>query len=281
MTVRKPAAPQFYAGDCSRMAAEFLRGFAPPAEPDPVVAAVVPHAGWQYSGAVAAKVYESIRQKQQVQTVVFLGAMHRWAGGTAVCTLGVWATPLGEIAIDEELAGRIVEESGGLATDNPQAHDGEHSIEVQLPFVKLLFPHARIVPISVSPDDSAVPFGKCVGEVLKTWPHPAVVVGSTDLTHYGDAYRFTPWGYGKAAYREMRANDSRLLRLAEEMDADAILTEARRSHSACGPGALAATVAAASVLGARRGRLIEYTTSFDVVPDAEFHMAVGYAGVLY
>ena len=281
MTVRAPAAPHFYAGDCTRMAAEFLRGFSAPPAPKQVVAAVVPHAGWQYSGAIAAKVFESIRQKQQPQTLIFFGAAHFWAGGTAVYAGGAWSTPLGEVAVDEPLARHILEGTGGLATDNPSAHEREHAIEVQLPFVKLLFPQAKIVPISVRPDDVAAEFGRRVGEILKAAREPAVIMGSTDLTHYGDAYHFSPWGYGQAAHRAMRENDAALLRLAEDMAADAVVPEARRSHSACGPGALAATVAAATILGAERGHLVEYTTSFDVVPDSEFRMAVGYAGILY
>src|SRR3972149_6706199 len=100
MTVRRPAAPHFYAGDCVRATERFLRGFTPPAQPERVVAGIVPHAGWQYSGAVAAKVFESIRQKTPPATFVFYGAVHQWAGGIAVYARGSWSTPLGDIAVD-------------------------------------------------------------------------------------------------------------------------------------------------------------------------------------
>ena len=284
MTARRPTAAHFYAGDCARATQRFLQGFSPVGQPESIVAGIVPHAGWEYSGAVAAQVFESIRRAAKPTTFVFFGATHRWSGGIAVYARGSWATPLGAIAIDEELAAGILEQSAGFAQDNPSAHDGEHAIEVELPFVKYLFPEAKVVPISVSPDQNAVPFGQLVGKLLSIWPRPVVVIGSTDLTHYGEIYRFTPAGYGSRAHEWMRENDGRILRLAEQMQAAAIVPEAMRHHNACGPGAMAATVAAASALGCERGQLLNYTTSFDVAPDgeeAEFRMAVGYAGILY
>jgi len=288
MTARRPAAPHFYAGDCARATERFLRGFSPLEQPARVVAGVVPHAGWDYSGAVAAKVFESIRRSDTPATFVFFGATHRWANGNAVYARGAWATPLGEVAIDEELSAALLEQTPGLLNENPLAHDGEHAIEVELPFVKYLFPDAKVVPISVSPSEDAVPLGQRVARLLKGWPRPAVIIGSTDLTHYGDVYHFTPAGYGRRARAWMQANDGRILRLAEQMHASEIVAEAQSHQNACGPGALAATVAAASVLGAGRGYLLEHTSSFEVAPhqnedgeDAEFRMAVGYAGILY
>lgn len=281
MTVRRPAAPHFCPGDCAGAIERFLRGFSPANWPERIIAAIVPHAGWDYSGAVAAKVFETIRRAASPATFVFFGAVHHWISGNAVYARGAWATPLGEIAVDEELASGILEQSEELASANPAAHDGEHAIEVELPFVKYLFPAAKVVPISVSPDQNAVSFGQKVGKLLRQWPHPAVIIGSTDLTHYGDIYQFTPAGYGSRAREWMRKNDARILRLAEQMQAAEILPEALGHHNACGPGAMAATVAAASVLGAERGTLLDYTTSFDVAPEPEFRMAVGYAGILY
>jgi AmmeMemoRadiSam system protein B len=236
---------------------------------------------------VAAKVFASIRasanaaKRSVPETFVIFGAVHQWPGESAVYARGAWATPLGNIAIDEELAARILGGSEGLATDNSAAHDGEHAIEVQLPFVKYLFPQAKIVPIAVRPDEKAVKLGERVGRIVKKDSRPVAIMGSTDLTHYGDVYRFAPQGYGGAARRWQKENDRRILDLAEHMKASEIVPEARRHQNACGPGAMAATVAAAVALGAERGYLLEYTTSFDVAPEPEFRMAVGYAGILY
>lgn len=282
MQVRRPAAPQFYSGDCVQSVEQFVAGFAPSAFPSRVSAAVVPHAGWRYSGAVAAKVFESIRRKNPPASFVILGAVHRPQDSKyAVYARGFWETPLGRIGVDEEIASAILAATREWTSDNPAAHEGEHAIEVQLPFIKHLFPEAKIVPISVNADSQAETFGRRVGEVLRNLPRPAVVIGSTDLTHYGDAYRFTPAGYGVRAYKWIQGNDARLLQLAQQMRAGSILPEVLQHHSACGPGTLAATVSAAKALGAGRGYLVDYKTSYDVVPEPEFRMAVGYAGILF
>jgi AmmeMemoRadiSam system protein B len=280
--VRQPAAPYFYSGDCVRSVRHFLTGFNPPALPEQVIAGVVPHAGWQYSGAVAAKVYESIRRKSIPLTFVIFGAVHRRMDPKhAVYATGAWETPLGDAVVDEELAAAILEQTPEWAAENSQAHEEEHAIEVQLPFIRHLFPSTKIVPISVNPTEQAVPFGRRVGELLREQRRDAVVIGSTDLTHYGEPYCFTPAGFGARAHEWLRANDARILRLAEQMQAEELVPEAARHQNACGPGALAATVAAARTLGAERGYLLDYTTSYDVAPEPVFRMAVGYAGLLF
>ena len=281
MEVRKPAAPHFYPRECGRAAKQFLENFTPPAQPPLVVAGVVPHAGWQYSGAVAAKVFASVQQKEKAVTFVFFGAVHRWAGINGIYARGAWATPLGPVEIDEVLATRILEETPEWTVEDPGAHNGEHSIEVQLPFLKYLFPEAKAVPIAVNPDSRAVPLGRRVGEILSGLDYPGVVIGSSDLTHYGDGYGFVPAGYGASAHRWMKENDGRMLRLAQEMRESEIPAEAGRHANACGAGAIAATVAAARAMGAGHGYLLEYKTSYDVVPEGEFRMAVGYAGLLF
>jgi len=281
MQVRAPCATPFYPSDCAQSAQRFLKGFSPPAEPGRVVAGIVPHAAWQYSGAVAAKVFASIREKQIPETFVIFGAVHRWVGINAVYGRGAWGTPLGNVEVDETLARRILEEASEWVCDQPRAHSGEHSIEVQLPFIKYLFPEARIVPIAVNPDSRAVPLGQRVGEILQDYGRKTVVIGSTDLTHYGDIYSFLPAGYGPKAYQWVRENDARILRLAQAMRASEITAEAASHHNACGGGAMAAAVMAAHTAGARSGLLIDYKTSYDVVREGEFRMAVGYAGLLF
>ncbi len=259
----------------------FLRGFFAPPEPQRPVAGIVPHAGWQYSGAVAAKVFEAIREKAKPATFVIFGAVHRWAGINGVDAHGAWATPLGDIEVDEPLADIILREAADWLLEDPRAHVEEHSIEVELPFVRYLFPQAKFVPIAVNPDDRAVPLGQTIGEILKSYPMPSVVIGSTDLTHYGDMYRFTPAGYGREAHRWMRQNDQRIVELAQQMRGSEVIPEAREHHNACGAGAMAATLEAAKVLGADRGYCLDYTTSYDVAPEGDFEMAVGYAGLVF
>ena len=279
--IRQPEAAEFYAGDCARMADGFLAAASTPQEPGHIVAGVVPHAGWRYSGAVAAQVFGAIQRKQQVDTFIIFGAIHRWAGRNAVYADGAWSTPLGTVKIDEPLAHDILAGCDGLLADDPQAHNGEHAIEVQLPFVKHLFPRAQVVPISVNPDSRAVDVGRCVAEVVKSSDGSIVIIGSTDLTHYGEPYRFMPAGVGEHARQWMSSNDRRMIELAQNMDSGGIVGEAVEHQNACGAGALAATVAAAEALGAARGRLLDYRTSFDAAPEPVFRFAVGYAGIVF
>lgn len=281
MPLREAFARQFYPYDCARAIERFLTGFDVPVEPARVVAGVVPHAGWIYSGAVAAKVFESIRRKANPATFVILGAVHRWATINGIYARGGWETPFGVIEVDEPLASQILEETPQWTVDEPKAHYQEHSIEVELPLVKYLFPDAKFVPIAVNPDSRAVALGARLGEIANQLDRSVVVIGSTDLTHYGDDYAFTPAGYGPVAHGFLKQNDARIVRQAEEMKSAEILDEARAYHNACGAGAFAATVEAARVMGARRGWLVDYTTSYDVMPEGQFRMAVGYAGLLF
>jgi len=141
--------------------------------------------------------------------------------------------------------------------------------------------HSPFVPIAILPDENAHTTGRMIGEAASGMGKKIVVVGTTDLTHYGDAYGFTPYGYGEEAKKLMKESDSRIIDLALKLKSVAIRKEAQKSHNACGSGAMAATIAAAKAMGAEKGYLLEYTTSHDVMPKGDFEMAVGYAGILF
>jgi MEMO1 family protein len=291
MMVREPAvAGQFYPADrtaCLRAMAAMRSPVAEADLPQRPVAGIVPHAGWMFSGATALAVFDAILARRTPQTFVLFGASHTaMAPQNAVFPSGTWQTPLGEIAIDEPLAAEILSAVATLARADPMAHEGEHSIEVQIPFIQHLFPAARIVPILVSRSNQAVSLGRAVGEVIRSMEADAVCIGSSDLTHYGPMYGFTPKGMGAAALAWVRdENDKRMLDLLAHMDAEGVAPEAKDHLNACGAGAIAATLAAARVLGAPRGHILHYTTSHDVMREemgrAEFEAAVGYAGVLF
>jgi len=251
--------------------------------PRPIVAGIVPHAGWVYSGPVAAKVFAAIQAQGSPETVVLVSADHRWGSPlAALYGSGAWLTPLGEILVDEELAEVVLREGKGLIEDAPEAHSGEHSAEVQVPFVQHLFPQARILPILVSPTERAVRVGETLAQAVREAGKPVVIVGTTDLTHYGAMfYGFAPAGTGERALAWARANDERILRLMLEMRAEEIVPEAETHHNACGGGAIAATVAAARALGARRGVLLEYTNSHFVMPRGPATDFVGYAAIVF
>lgn len=287
MRIRRPVvAGQFYPADragCVRMIQESLPKEVPLDLPRPIVAGIVPHAGWVYSGPIAAKVFAAIQAQGTPDTIVLVSADHRWGSPlAALYGSGAWLTPLGEVPVDEELAQMVLEEGKGLVEDAPQAHSGEHSAEVQVPFIQYLFPQARILPILVSPTERAVRVGEALAQAAKRAGKSVVIVGTTDLTHYGAMfYGFAPAGTGERALAWARANDERVIRLMLEMRAEEIVPETEAHHNACGGGAIAATVSAARALGAQKGVLLEYTNSHFILPRGPATDFVGYAAIVY
>lgn len=286
MPVRQPAvAGRFYPADRARCVREIERCLpeSPPSGlPERIVGGVVPHAGWAFSGPTAAKVFSSIASQFTPDTIVLLSAMHaRGASQPALYGSGAWRTPLGEVPVDEALA-RALLTNDETFIDRPAAHAGEHSAEVQVPFIQYLFPKARILPIMMSPDQEAVSAGKALGQTIASAEQHVVVVGTSDLTHYGPSfYGFAPAGTGQDALDWVRDNDRRVIDLMLELKARKIVPEATAHHNACGGGAIAATVAAARKLGAEQGVLLEYTTSYDVRPQGIPSDFVGYAAVVF
>lgn len=286
MVTRKAyRAGSFYPYDersCRQQIEECLGDYQPPAEPDHLVAGIVPHAGWVFSGPTAAKVFKSVREKAAPQTFLIFGAIHvRGVAHAAMFDEGEWETPCGTVAIDAELARSLVESIPEHITTDASAHTMEHSIEVQLPFLQYLFPDAQIVPILVPPDKQAAVLGQKIGHYIAGQDKQVCILGSTDLTHYGPSFWFTSYGTGEEALVRMKENDQRIIDMAVQMQAERVVAEAEEHRNACGAGAIAATVAAAKALGAERGYLLEHTTSQDVMPDRPATDFVGYAGIVF
>ena len=283
-------AGQFYPAQniaCIAEMDEYILGYGGEKEiAEEIVGGIVPHAGWLFSGAVAAATFSAIKEKhERVNTFVIFGAAHSYTQRMpAVFDKGLWRTPLGEIAIDEDLADAII--ATGAAVSSPQAHANEHSIEVQVPFIQHLFPGAKIVPIITPPCQESIEVGAEVGRIIKTLKDKKVVcIGSTDLTHYGPRYGFTLQGSGSEGIEWAKnVNDKRFIDLAVAMDAENLLRAAVSDGSACGPGAAAAVIAAAKELGRTKGVLLAYTTSYDVMIEkmaTESSESVGYASIVF
>ena len=170
MRIREPVfAGRFYPGgekSCRKELTEMLDG-AVEAGPEvgDALAGLVPHAGWVYSGQVAAAVFKTLAKRPPPQAVVLFGSVHRLRGReAAVFVSGRFETPLGPLPIDNRLADRMLGHTNLLTSDS-YAHESEHSIEVQLPFIKHLFPDTKIVPIMavtvVLPCVPASAIGRC------------------------------------------------------------------------------------------------------------------------
>jgi hypothetical protein len=281
----------------------------------PAIGGIAPHSGWAFGGRTAGMVFNALSQGPPVTTVVIFGAVHvPMADHAAICGAGIWLTPMGPIRLAELLAERVNRGHDRLVIDT-NAHHGEHSIEVLVPFAQRCWPEAMLLPIMVPARPWAAEVGIAVARACAaadnqtkpvitdasaianadpvanpgTGAHPSqpsprvVFIASTDLTHYGPAFSFTPQGVGEAGVRWARdVNDRRMIDLMLAMDAEAIVDESRLHHNACGAGAVAATLAACREWGASRADLLHHTTSAEIVM-AQYGEAsqdsVGYAGI--
>ena len=254
--------------------------------PERIVCGIVPHAGWLFSGKLAALVFAAIKQQQAVDTFVILGAVHAASRPHGMLyDSGSWGTPLGAVAVDEELAEAIAAEAGDLVCVDCDSHSREHSIEVQAPIIQYLFDEAKIVPLMVPPFNGAHDLGDAVAGAIAQSDKNIVCIASTDLTHYGPSYGFTPRGSSAEAIRWAKEeNDRFFINLALTMQADKLVDSALMYGSACGAGAVAATVAAAQKLGAEKGYLLAHTTSAEVFRE-DFGKgsddSVGYAAMVF
>jgi len=288
MTRSPIVAGSFYDASPSgcRQAVERLLAAAelPESTPERCTGGLVPHAGWICSGAVAAMTLKALARDWSGQPFVLFGAVHAPTGPEAMLyDRGGWQTPLGEVAVDAELAATICADCDGVVADC-HAHGREHSLEVQLPLLQVLFPQAAIVPILVPASSAAADVGSQVGKVLAGVDPQPLIVGSTDLTHYGPRYGITPAGVGAQGIAWSVENDKRLLALIEQMAADRIVAHTTQTHSACGGGAIAATIAACRELGADRGVVLRHTNSFETLKafsPNDTSTAVGYTSVVF
>jgi AmmeMemoRadiSam system protein B len=310
MRTRKPiVAGQFYPGLHSSCVAEINECLEAPAPvfrqedaggkslPETIVAGIVPHAGWTFSGSLAAMVFSTIKKRHEkahpirekisngVNTFVIFGTAHSYFGSVpALDDNDSWETPLGNVAVDTDLAERLINEK--LAIGSSSAHRGEHSIEVQIPFIQQLFPESDILPVIAPPSEKSILLGEGLGDIIKSRADKKIVcIGSTDLTHYGPRYGFTPMGTGPEALRwASEVNDRKFIDLALKMEPQALLASAAENSNACGPGAAAAAVAAAKKLGKTTGLLLAQTSSNEVMLSkmgTTSTDSVGYAAIVF
>jgi AmmeMemoRadiSam system protein B len=229
-----------------------------------LVALISPHAGLMYSGPIAAAGYRLL-ERQAFESVVLLGPSHRVAfDGLATYPEGGFATPLGLVAIDWDLA-RVFERATPRGRPMPEVHRGEHCLEMQLPFLQHLLPEARILPVIMgtqSPGNIEAAAHALVRAVSAS-TYPVLLVASSDLSHY-------------QSRDTARALDSAVLDCLERFDARGLaqLLEDERGH-ACGGGPMVAVMMAARELGARESRILAYGDSGDV--SGETDSVVGYA----
>ena len=239
---------------------------------------IVPHAGWYYSGEIACNVINLLRSEAPVDLVVVFG-MHLHANSpNYMMAGGAWQTPFGELPVSETLA-EALSAQFEFRFETTQHFNPDNTVELQLPFVKYLLDPAEFLALGVPPARASLEIGRAVADWARQNNKRMRVIGSTDLTHYGRNYGFSPKGNGKAALDWVRdENDRAVIEAMLAMDPEGIIDQGLQNQNACCAGAAATTVAAMKAIGAQRAESVAYATSYDKSPGDSF---VGYAGMVF
>ena len=242
---------------------------------DRVECVLVPHAGFKYSGPIAAHSYQLahdffISNEGKKCTAIILGPNHYGIGsGLSISPHRYWSTPLGILEVDNTTAKKMTQNSSSLDMDDI-AHSKEHSIEVQLPFLQAVLPsdiRARFIPISIMLQDidTSMELAERIVRVMQDSNQSFLVVGSSDLTHYESQ--------NQASFK-----DRKVLEAVHNLDVTSFSNAIERfGVTACGYGPIATVMQISKLLGRRRGEVLRYATSGDIT--GEKSSVVGYSAV--
>jgi AmmeMemoRadiSam system protein B len=233
-------------------------------------AAIAPHAGWQFSGKIAAIATASL--DAHIEALVVIGG-HLPAGYPPLFAMeDSVSTPLGNMPIHAALRAALIKELEGQSD-----HFTDNTVEVLLPMARYFFPSASLVWLRLPAEKRSFTAGKIIAAAAKDLGCKLAVLGSTDLTHYGPNYDFTPRGTGPQTLSWMRdTNDRRFIDAVLSGDPATVLERAGKERSSCSAGAVLGAMGFASAIGASPARLLKYGTSADVISADSF---VGYAAI--
>lgn len=272
--MRPPAvAGQFYPSSADKLREQieacFLHPLGPGKLPErgnqerTIVGAVVPHAGYMYSGYEAAHVYFALAKEKKPEAVILLGPNHTGYGSAIAVSQESWRTPLGEVSVDRKISEQLFKTCELIDVDE-LAHKYEHSIEVQLPFLQYIYGDFRFVPIALGIQDleTAQQIAKCIAKLSCN----VAILASSDFTHY-ESREEAERKDKKAIAHILTLDEARFMQAVYELDA-----------SICGYGAIATCIVASRELGAKRGELLKYASSGEITGDSS--SVVAYAGIV-
>jgi len=278
--VRKPAvAGSFYAGNQKSLSKQIEECFYHKLGPGnipatntinknrKIVGMISPHAGYMYSGPVAAHGYYEIALDGKPDIVVIIGPNHRGSGAmVSIMSKGKWETPLGVLEIDEDIAQKILHNSK-IIRDDIKAHQFEHSIEVQLPFLQYIFGNdIKIIPICMSLQDikTDIEISKSIYKAISN--ENVLIVASSDFTHY-ESHEYVKNIDQKAIDKIINFEPGELYDLIYKMN-----------MTICGAGPITTMLITSKALGAKKAKLLKYATSGDT--SGYYNQVVGYASLI-
>lgn len=272
--MRRPCvAGQFYSGskDGLRRQIEecFLSDIGPGALPTrgdterDIIGCIVPHAGYMYSGPVAAHVYTELAKQEVPETIIIISPNHTGAGGLAALSNTDWETPLGVVKTDQETVDSLFRGCESLDLDET-AHMYEHSLEVQLPFLQYIYDDFKMVPICMMWPSMEIlnEIAECLSEIEKD----ALIIASSDFTHY-ESHESATKKDNEAISHILNRDEKRFLQTVHE-----------NNLSICGHTPIAVCISTVKKLGATKVEMLKYSTSGDVTGD--YGQVVGYAGIV-
>jgi AmmeMemoRadiSam system protein B len=247
-----------------------------------IIGGIAPHAGYSYSGPCAAWLYKEIGEnKPHVDTIVLIGTNHSGFGGAITTTtyFPAWLTPLGRVEVDLELIKLLKKEYRAL-DDDALAHMREHSLEVQLPFLQLIYGDTfKIVPIVVKAVDhvQAEEFARALKNVVTSLGRDIIVISSSDFTHHGSIYDYVMFTSNISS--NVKRLDMEFINAIVELDTKKFLSLIRKyDATVCGFGAIAIIMEYAK-LAEGRAKLLKYYNSAEITGEED--VVVGYASILF
>ncbi len=231
-----------------------------------IIGVISPHAGYMYSGPVAAHGFSALANDGKPETFIIIGPNHTGYGsGVSIMIDGIWRTPLGDVEVDSEV-GRLIIGGSNIIDIDDEAHIYEHSIEVQIPFLQYIYGNGfKIVPIVMMLQGlrESIEIGKVLGDICKN--KNIVIIASSDFTHY-------------ESYWTARRKDEEAIKMILELNQDAFYNIINTlSISICGPGPIMALITAVKTVGSSKSMLLKYANSGDVTGD--YSSVVGYASI--
>ena len=232
-----------------------------------IVGLISPHAGYIYSGPVASHGFYQLALDGKPDTIIIIGPNHRGFGEEiAIMSEGKWSTPLGELEIDHDMA-KIILNHSKIIKEDSRAHQSEHSIEVQLPFIQYIFGNnVKIIPISMSQQDINTSIQVADSIYSSINDKNIVIIASSDFTHYEEQE------YAKnldklAIESIIDFNPEKLYKIIY-----------KRRLTMCGPGPITVMLIVCKALGANKVELLKYATSGDIT--GMYDQVVGYASLM-
>jgi AmmeMemoRadiSam system protein B len=230
---------------------------------------IAPHAGYIYSGPVAAHTYHEIAEDGFPETFIILCPNHTGMGsGVSAMKEGSWETPLGLADIDAEFADLMIK-NASIIDSNADAHLREHSAEVQLPFLQYLNPDFKFVPVTMWMQDieTSTEIGNSIYKTASELGRDVVVIASTDFTHY-------------QPQNVAQTQDMKVIDAIKAMDENLMINRvAQLNVTMCGYGPVAATMVATKKMGATNCEILKYATSGDATGDKS--SVVAYASAVF